>query len=77
MYIVRLYLYFCGVLKFGTRLYDIKYSYLIEIICKQIIHRTIADTTTSVQSRPGSDGNEEILHTLLTSRTRTPPPDAV
>ena len=54
------------------RLYDIKYSYPIQIICEQIYltHRwTLTGTTTLDQSGPGNNENEGVIHTLQISRT--------
>ena len=41
------------------------------------IHETLVSTTTLGLSGPGSNGNEGILHTVLTSRTGTSPPGIV
>ena len=38
---------------------------------------TLISTTTPDQSGPGSNGNEEELHTLQISRTGASPSDAV
>ena len=48
---------------FCTRLYDIKNSNLIEIICKQI-YLTQTGINTRNQCEPRSYGNERILYTL-------------
>ena len=46
----------------NLHLYGIKYSYLIQIILKQIYlpHRILTGTTTSYLSGPGSNDNEEV-----------------
>ena len=40
-----------------------------------MIDGTITGTTTPGQGRPGSNGNEEVFHSTLSSRTRVLPPD--
>ena len=47
-------------------LYGTKYTYQI---FKQI-YGTLTDTTTLDQSGSGSNGNERVLHTPLSSKTR-------
>ena len=41
------------------------------------INRTLTGTTIPGQSEPGSNDNEELIHTPQSSRTRASPPDAV
>ena len=48
------------------QLYGFKYSYLIQIIFKQIY---LTNTTTSGQSVSGNDDNRDVLYTPWSSRT--------
>ena len=65
-----------------SQLYSFKYSYLIQYI--SIMKRSIClrdeiltGTLILNQSRPGSNGNKEVLHTPQISRTRPSLPDTV
>ena len=70
--------YFLRGFFFGTWLYDIKYSYLIQIICTHLTHRwTLPSTSTPGQSRPWNNGNEGVHHTSQISKIGTTPLDEV
>ena len=60
---------------FGTWLYDIKYSYLIQIICTQVylIHKY----NHSILRGPGSLVNKEVLCIPQNSRVEGSQPEAV
>ena len=61
-------------------LYGIKYSHLIQIFLNSSVwpvDGTLTGTTNLGQSGPGSNVNEEVLHTPQIFRTRASPWDAV
>ena len=56
----------------NLQLYGIKYSYLIQIICKQTylaIDGTLTGATNLSQSRPGSNENERVFDVPQRFRT--------
>ena len=58
------------------KIYFCTSSNQIQIILKCIIV-TLTSTTTPGKSEPGSNGNEEVLHSSLISRTGASPSDAI
>ena len=61
----------------NLQLYGIKYSYQVQIIFKQIYLTHSWDPLTMGQREFGSNGNKDVLHTPLSSRTGTSTSDAV
>ena len=80
LYTLYVHTFFVELEFFCLLIYNIKYSYSIQIICKDsisLIDRTLTGTITLGLSGPGSNGNEKVLYTLQISRTGDSPSDAV
>ena len=63
-----MFIFLCRFLNVFTRLYDIKYFYLIRIVLYTstwFIDGTLKDTTIPGQGEPGSNANEEVLPKAL------------